>query len=197
MTRALYRPMKTLRGIPIDTRVYIAYLVFASPPRVRASRLSLLAFSFSLFFQRVVASSRSRREREKLISNDTCSVTWKHFGNKSRLFVEKFSGQQTRNFANHEFRGYYVARILSRGIPCHEREGGDCGKVERKCLGAELPCSSVSIVLSARTAIRLISQDPAGNLCTLVQGLEQDERGTTLENFIVSDEYWRESWRSG
>lgn len=73
---------------------------------------------------------------------------------------------------------------------------GDCGKVKRKSLGAELPCSSVSIVLSARTAIRLISQDPPGNLYTLVQGLQVEggptlvsrfSRARTTGNFIVSD----------
>lgn len=87
------------------------------------------------------------------------------------------------NLANHEFRGYSAG--ATRGISiwmAGARDGGekrgDCGKVKRKSLEAELPCSSVSIVLSARTAIRLISQDPPGNLYMLVQGLQVEEEGS-------------------
>lgn len=72
-----------------------------------------------------------------------------------------------------------------------EEKRGDCGKVKRKSLGAELPCSSVSIVLSARTAIRLISQDPPGNLYTLVEGLQVEGGADPRLSFLTSENNWK------
>lgn len=96
------------------------------------------------------------------------------------------------NLANHEFRGYSAG--ATRGISiwmAGARDGGekrgDCGKVKRKSLEAELPCSSVSIVLSARTAIRLISQDPPGISIRLSKGYRWRKRGATLVSFRTSE----------
>lgn len=162
---------------------------------MRATRLSLLAFSSSLlpFFptRRCIESNNPNGERN-LSPTTLVPLLGSIFANHDFSF-ENFRDNRRVILRITSFVDIPWYEYSLEGFPAmseREREKrGDCGKVERKCLGAELPCSSVSIVLSARTAIRLISQDPAGNLCTLVQGLEQNERGTTLENFIVSDEY--------